>query len=193
MGVTLPVLGCPMHDRSRLRAEADTTSREKGVAALDIAYHEGKVIMATWHNMSIVAWGEVVTVPMVREFFKMSEKLVQGCESRVSSVHMILNDIPIPTGEVRTDLAKLTEHFSRDLACVATVLTGSGFTASAMRGFLTGLQWVQKRTFTPRIFSKVREAVEWLPPLHTQATGVPISAAELEHVLTVLEARVARR
>lgn len=158
------------------------------VADLTLHHAQGRIVMATFRNFTVVVWGAQAKLPEVRDFGKMSSLLFRT-HSKVSSVQIILDNVPMPTEEARDALVRMTEIGAPNLACVANVLTGGGFWASTMRSFLTNVHYVKQRPFVPRIFPTLEEACSEIPLIHTPRTGVHVTAGELDSVFNGLRAR----
>jgi hypothetical protein len=148
-------------------------------------------VMATWNNISFAIWGTQATLPLVERFTMLSNELVRQ-HPRLSSVHVILDEAPLPAGEARTKLTKLSERFEPNLACVLTVISGSGFWNSAMRGFITSLHWIVSPRYKVLTCGTVKEGAAWFAPLHSEHTGVAIDGAGLEHLVVQLLTRLER-
>jgi hypothetical protein len=144
-------------------------------------------IIAGWLNVSIVIWGKQATVPMVAELAKASDAFVP-LHPKISSIQMILNGAPIPGAEARAALEALTEHQLDRLACIAMLIEGTGFWASAMRGFLTSMQLVQRHRFGVKTMTCATpsQVAKWLPAPHREKTGVALDESELAKVLAEL-------
>jgi hypothetical protein len=70
-----------------------------------------------------------------------------------------------------------------ELACVAVVVGGTGFWASAMRNAVIGLRVFASRKFELRLHGTVDEVVTWLPSAHQQQTQVELPASALREWL----------
>jgi hypothetical protein len=154
-----------------------------------IFYESEGCVIASWKNISIGVWRTHATVELVAELSKLVAKLVREYPAGGSALHLVADRISLPDAATRDALAAMTARYAEHLACMATVLAGTGFWASAMRGFLTGLQALERRPFKAHICATISEAAAWLAPLHTHATHVTCDAQELERVLLSLVAR----
>ena len=76
------------------------------------------------------------------------------------------------------------DHFG----AVAVVICGSGFVASAVRSFLTGLRLVAPSTFDFRLHGKTFEVLKWFPAAHFSRTGQTVDTIRLSRVLSGFEA-----
>jgi hypothetical protein len=154
-----------------------------------IFYESQGCVIAGWKNISIGIWATDVTVALVAELDKLVAELVRAYPIGGSAIHLVADSISLPSAPARAALAALTARYAERLVCMATVLAGSGFWASAMRGFLTGLQVLERRPFKSHTFATIGEAAAWVAVPHTHATHVMIDAQELERVLLSLIAR----
>ncbi|MET0592911.1 MAG: hypothetical protein ABW133_09445, partial [Polyangiaceae bacterium] len=76
---------------------------------------------------------------------------------------------------------------SAHFGAVSIVIHGSGFVASAVRSFLTGLRLVAPRSFDFRLHSRTFEVLKWFPAAHENRTGRPIDVAQFGRVLSAFE------
>jgi hypothetical protein len=154
-------------------------------------YEERGFIITEWKNVSIVVWGTQATIPLVKKLRETGESLIGRHPEGISAVHIIANGVPLPDSATRAELNRLTDAFAENLACIATVLEGSGFWASAMHSFVTGIQWVSsRRPFKSKIGSTLADAAGFLPTPHHERTHVRVGSTELLRVITTARERV---
>ena len=132
-----------------------------------------------WQNLQIASWTAQGTIALVELLAEHSRRFHQRHPQGVSVVHLISKGPALPEAPTRERLKTLLEANAKTLACVAIVLDGRGFWASAVRSFLVGLRLVAPRTFQMQVFSTPEEVAAWLPELHLQRTRVRIDAADL--------------
>ena len=182
----------PAHAR-RIGSPAELHEPTERIVALDeprVVHQSPGCIMATWKNISIGVWGTQATVPLVREFANLSADLARAWPGKLSTIHIIVNDAPLPVGDARVQLSGLTTQYQDRLACALTVLSGSGFWSSAMRGFITGLHWLKQPKYKALICKSTEEGAAWLPMLHTRETGVYLDSSGLKRLLDNLLSRI---
>lgn len=153
---------------------------------VSISYAADGCVMAVWKNISIVVWGTQATLPLVDELAKVSDKVL-AVHPKVSSIQIIRNTAAIPDSETRAALEKVVEKYYERMHCVALVVEGAGFWASAMRGFETGLLLLQRHreNVSTKTFATSAEVGKWLCPKQ-QEQGVSIDGEELGRVLAEL-------
>jgi hypothetical protein len=140
-------------------------------------------ILGYWRNVSIAVWATQATIPLVNELVKLAEQL-DARYAKTSTAHLIINNAQVPTPEARVALNALTDRFQSKLVCVVTLVEATGFWASTMRSFLTGLHLLGRREFKNKIAANVHEAATWLAATHSARTNDVFDAAELERVFT---------
>jgi hypothetical protein len=155
-----------------------------------IAHEEPGFVIAEWKNVSIVVWGVQATLPLVARLRGAAEALIARHPEGIASVQIISNGAPLPDSATRAELDRMTDGFAKSLSCVATVLEGSGFWASAMHSFITSIHWVARRPFKVRIGSTLSDAAAWIPTPHYERTRVRVGPTELLRALTSARARV---
>lgn len=128
------------------------------------------IAIATWTGQATGEAAEVVVSSMDRPE-------VQG--RRQSYVHVIHNKLPLPDAAARHVFMTSMKGRSSELACVAIVVLGTGFWASAMRNAVIGMRVFAPRAFEFRVFGSCEEVVAWLPAMHELKTGVAISPIAL--------------
>jgi hypothetical protein len=145
--------------------------------------------ITSWRNVVIVVWATQATLELAAILDRTSSEFVAKHREGISAVHIVANGATLPDGTTRIELNRLTDKYANNLACFGTVIEGSGFWASAMQSFVTGLHWVSRRPFKSRIGSSLTEIAGWLPAPHAERTGVKFTPAELLRVLTAARAR----
>jgi hypothetical protein len=146
-------------------------------------------VMGTWKNVAIHVWTKRATLPLVDKLEALSASFVAMHPEGISSIHIIAKNAPLPSGEVRDRFLEVANRFAKQLACIGHVVEGSGFWASALQSFLTGLHWLSRRTFEFRICSSISAVAYWLPELHAQRTGVTFEGGELEQAVEQVRRR----
>ncbi len=146
-------------------------------------------IMATWRNVAIHVWTIQATPALVAKLDELSTAFIGTHPEGISAVHIISKNAPLPDKVVREKLRQVSERHSKHVACVCHVVEGSGFWASALQSFLTGLRWLSQRSFSLHICSDIGAAAQWLPTQHAQRTNAAIAQAELEAALRAVRRR----
>jgi len=156
-----------------------------------IGYEANGCIMGSWRNIMVAVWARQGTVELVGELARVSaEYAKREADTKVSTVHVILNHAPLPDAPTRRALRALSEMYAPKLACVGTVIEGAGFWAGAVRGLVTSLQIVApRRAFRMHICGSTNALASWMAEPHSRETGVAVQAGELEAMLNRLLAR----
>lgn len=160
-----------------------TAPRHSSRAALELAgEYPGVLAVSAWKNLGICSWTGGATGPAVDALVQAMEKVrVPG--QRSSWVHLIREGLPLPDGGARTNFIRLMKERQDELACVAIVVGGTGFWASAMRNAVIGLRVFAPRTFEYRLHGSPGEVVEWLPQAHRDKTGVELPSETLAQLI----------
>lgn len=148
-----------------------------------LGYQRDEIVVAGWRNIGFVLWGAQATLRSVRKMGAMSANLMKD-HTKISIIQVIPENAALPTDDAKDLLLKMTEAGGQSIACLAYVMSGEGFWASAMRGYLTNTHWVRHRPFVPRILATIEDVAFWLPSVHRERTGVDVPADELLEVLT---------
>lgn len=140
-----------------------------------------------WRNVVVVRWigrpsGEAAAMlgPISDQLF------ARLTATKLSYVHLVPNKLELPDAESRTAFIELTQNYGSRTACVAVVVGGVGFWASAVRGFVTGIRVIAPRTMDFRLHAEISELLEWFPEEHARRSGEQLEPSELlrklEHV-----------
>jgi hypothetical protein len=154
-------------------------------------YEAPGFIITEWKNVSMVVWGTQATIPLVNKLRETGVAFIGRHPEGISAVHIIASGVPLPDSATRAELNRLTDVLAESLACIATVLEGSGFWASAMHSFVTGIQWMSsRRPFKSKIGSTLADAAGFVPIPHQERTHVRVGSTELLRALTTARERV---
>lgn len=143
------------------------------VADAQLAEMPGVVSVRGWRNLTICIWTGQATGPAA-QLVKTTIDRPQTQGVRQSFVHVINENLPLPDSASRSIFMTLMKERADDLACVAVVVLGSGFWASAMRNAVIGMRVFAPRNFDFRVFGSCDEVVLWLPAAHEKHTGVAL-------------------
>jgi len=178
----------PTSRSPRVPSSGAATSGGDGVRPHVLHASDG-FVMATWKNVAIHVWTLQSTVSLVDTLDALTGPFTSLHPEGVSAVHIITKNAPLPSAEVREQLQRVMKRYLEHVACICHVVEGSGFWASALHGFLTGLHWIARGTFRLHICADIASAARWVPAPHVDATKVAISAAELEQALRFVRGR----
>lgn len=140
-------------------------------------------VMGYVQNVLITIWAGQQTVPLIGHFGTLAE-ILTARYPKTSAAHVLLPTASMPTGEARKALEELSDRYESRVACVATMITGSGFWPSAMRGLVTSLQVVQRKPFKANTFATVGPLAVWLDAQNEAETAVSCGAITLEKALS---------
>jgi hypothetical protein len=151
-----------------------------------VVHDSDGLLMATWKNVALHVWTARATPAVVVSLDELSGRFTSEHPEGISAVHIIANNTPLPDKSVREQLSQVTNRHAKQLACVCHVVEGSGFWASALHSFLTGLHFLARGPFKLHICSNIPAAARWLPAPHADRTNVSFGAQELEEAVTQL-------
>ena len=155
----------------------------------EITIHDtepGSFYIASWRNVLMVRWESAADGSAVERLAKVSTALAAADpQSRRSNVHIITESGGLPTPTARAGFIALMKEHADRLACVAIVVGGTGFWASALRSALTGMRLLAPRSFNYRLHGSVDEVVKWLPAEHHTRTGEQLDSRRLGQVLAL--------
>ena len=155
----------------------------------EITIHDtepGSFYIASWKNVLMVRWESAADSAAVERLAKVSTALAAADpQSRRSNVHIITETGGLPTPTARAGFIELMKEHADRLACVAIVVGGTGFLASALRSALTGMRLLAPRSFNYRLHGSVDEVLTWLPAEHHTRTGEELDSRRLGQVLAL--------
>jgi hypothetical protein len=160
-----------------------TATRHTARVALELAgEYPGVVVISTWKNLRICSWTGGATGPAAETLAQVMDKLKLP-DQRSSWVHLIKDGLPLPDSGARSNFSRLMKEHHNEFACVAIVVGGSGFWASAMRNAMIGLRVLAPGGFDFRLHGTPAEVITWLPEAHTRRTGVELSPELLSRLI----------
>ena len=153
--------------------------------ALELLDSEPEVFAVySWLNTTIVVWPRHATGPVVDRLAQVTRRKVREYKSGFSNFHLVKDGAGLPTPEAREGFVAMMHEHSGSLACVATVLLGTGFWVSALQSVTTGLRMLSPRSFDHRTTNSIESTIAWVPKVHLDRTGVKLDP---EHLRTVLD------
>jgi hypothetical protein len=130
----------------------------------------------------VSVWESKGTIAAVDRMLLACAAMPRIAEKR-SDIHVIAQGAQLPEAEVRDHFIEAMRRHESALACVAVVVEGTGFGASAMRSFVTGLHWLAPRSFHFGLHSSVAEVAARLPAVHERLSGVHLEPLRFRHLL----------
>jgi hypothetical protein len=172
---------------SELRSQPDAPNGAQLLSEITIHDTEpGCFYIASWKNVLMVRWESAADSSAVERLARVSTALAAADPvSRRSNVHIITESGGLPTPTARAGFIELMKEHADRLACVAIVVGGTGFWASALRSALTGMRLLAPRSFNYRLHGSVDEVVKWLPAQHHTRTGEELDSRRLGQVLAL--------
>ncbi|HLK41203.1 MAG TPA: hypothetical protein VKU41_30840 [Polyangiaceae bacterium] len=162
----------------------EATSAPATVEGFVVLDHEpGEFVFARWRNVLIAVWRRTISGPHVSRFTKAVETMAAQFPGRRSNVHIVAAGTGLPSEEARLRLAASMRRYKGSLACVAVVLCGTGFWASAFRAAVSGIRLLAPGAFGFHPMESVDQVVGWLPTEHERLTGVKLDPEELRLAL----------
>lgn len=171
-----------------MKPDAATSDAPAGTPQVESLIHLDGLTLHGFRNLQIASWTKQGTVALVEHLAEHSRRFHRLHPEGVSVVHIISKGPALPDAATRERLKTLLEANAKTLACVAIVLDGRGFWASAVRSFLVGLRLVSPRTVNMQVFSTAEEVAAWLPDVHLQRTGVRIDGGDLLQAIRAVHA-----
>jgi hypothetical protein len=155
-----------------------------------VLYQTEGCLFGSFQNVIVAIWKTQATGPLAAKLGELAGAFSKAHPEGFSSVQVISNSPPLPTGEAREKLIAMTRLHSATVACIGTVLEGSGFWASAVRSFIVGIRLVVPRTFEMQTYASIPELARWLAAPHAARTGVTLDPREVERALMALRDKV---
>jgi hypothetical protein len=152
-----------------------------------VGERQGTLRVWAWQNVVFVSWTGKPSADAAKMLGPITDQILAHVTAeKLSYVHLVPNKLELPDAATRTALIELAQVYGTRTACVAIVLGGVGFWASAMRSFVTGIRVVAPRSIDFRLHAELPELLEWFPEEHARKTGVQLAPTDLlrhlEHV-----------
>ncbi|HVZ35108.1 MAG TPA: hypothetical protein VG963_21930 [Polyangiaceae bacterium] len=147
----------------------------------------GQFLFAAWKNVSIFFWLAQATGMAVLRLARATDPLYAAHPEGVSNIHVVPGGTDLPTTEAQREMLALMKSRADRRACMAVVLGGTGFWASALRSFITSVRFVSPRSHALTIHGTLQQAAFWLPRPHFERSGVWLERAELLAALQSVE------
>ncbi|HKU38358.1 MAG TPA: hypothetical protein VJR89_09430 [Polyangiales bacterium] len=160
---------------------ATTDAQSEGL--IQVVGRGAGYLFAAHRNVLIASWTAQGTAPLIEALAEALGTFAAQHSEGISNVHIIAAGLPLANSEARTALSALMKKHDAALACVGTVLDGSGFWASATRSLIVSLQMLTPSTFAIRTCAADAELTAWLQKPHAQRTGVELDAPALERAM----------
>jgi hypothetical protein len=146
----------------------------------------GRFRYSLWRNITVGVWADQATTEAAQRVLELSRSLAKAHENGHSNVLFVLNNVAPPTPEANQIFTQMHDYKVSGLACLAIVIEGSGFWASAMRSTITGARIARPGSMRLGVADDIEQVLEWLPAEHSARTGVKVTEAELRSVLLTL-------
>jgi len=132
-----------------------------------------------WGNVAINVWNAPPSEASVACIADLTEQSSRTFPEGISSVHWLTPDAGVPSRSARAGLRAISVQHDEHIKCVAAVLDGGGFWASAVRAALNGIVMTADVKFVPRLYGNLDGLLDWLPEAHHRATGVRVRGGAL--------------
>lgn len=144
----------------------------------------GHYVFGSWKNVLITYWQHQANGEAIKQLVAVCDELLQAHPAGVSIVHLVREGAGIPDADAREGLARMGDRFANETACLAVVLMGAGFWASALQSVITGIRLIAPPRPSIMRFSRDPEALEsWFAQEHQRRSGVRIEPAVLTALL----------
>jgi hypothetical protein len=142
----------------------------------------GGFLFGQWKNVTILAWAAKADESTVVRLRTALSRVVGSHPNGRSTISIISEGLPLPTPEARAAIINLINENATDLACIAVVVEGRGFSSSALISAHTDIRAKSNRSYEMGLLRSVDELTTWLPPLHLERTQVSLEPKELGDV-----------
>ena len=153
------------------------TVRSQTLTLLD--FEPGVFANFVWQNTAIIVWSSRPTGPAAERVASVAAKVVPDFHEGFSVIHVLKVGVRVPTVEARAIFVEMMHQHAAQLACVVSVLLGTGFMVSALQSVITGMGMLTPRSFEYRFMSSLEAASAWLPAHHRAHTGVSLDRKAL--------------
>ena len=149
--------------------------------------------LGIWNDVFLGAWFGGATGAAAEALVEIVERNRPEPGAKRSYIHLVPQGMGLPDAAARSGFQRLMKTHAEEMACVAIIIEGTGFWASAMRNVAIGLRVVAPRSFAYRMFGSAQELLEWFPEAHAQHTGKHWTASALSPLIAEAEGWLPRR
>lgn len=162
---------------------AAETARTPRSELLSLASEPGVYGFYRWENVAINAWATQPNGPAVDVLAQLTERSLRECPEGIASIHCIASGAGLPTPDARARLGEIAKRYDKHLLCVAILLRGDGFWASAVRSALTGIVLLAPRAYTLRFYGEPGELSRFITEQVARRTGRALDAGLLVQMM----------
>jgi hypothetical protein len=151
----------------------------------------GEFRFGLWRDIVLATWESRADMPGVARLDKIGQNLRAAHPGkRYSTIHVVLEGVDLPTPAARAGFLEIMKNQADHIAAVGVVIQGSGFLASALRSFVTGMRLLSPTSYAFRLHSTTLEVLRWLPTEHRRRTGEEIDVRQLDRILAPFASRL---
>jgi hypothetical protein len=152
-----------------------------GTGAIEVVSESlGANQVSLWQNVLVISWTGKPTAEAARALGPVTDEILARLGvDKLSFIHLIPNNMPLPDSGTREALLALSRSYIQHTACVAVIIAGGGFWASAIQSFVTGIRVLAPRELSVRMHKSSAELLKWFPEEHARKTGVQLEPVEL--------------
>ncbi|MFO0615572.1 MAG: hypothetical protein U0414_23465 [Polyangiaceae bacterium] len=157
-----------------------------------VLFDDGLTAVVGWRAVVVSVWRKE-PFPIASSRLAVEAMLAYGrtvAPTKVAVVVMLNPDVTPPNAELRAEMDRNARHLAAMTACGATIHSGTGFRAAAVRGVLTALQLVARSKHPEKVFTTDAAAAAWMTPLLRDAGMRVTSPGEVADALAWIRANV---
>jgi hypothetical protein len=143
----------------------------------------GAFFFGQWKNVTILAWAAQAGATAIARLRGALARVVGAHPGARSTVSLIGEGLPLPTPEARAAIIDLINENAQDIACIAVVVQGGGFSSSALFSGHTDIRSKSTRSYEMGLLGSIDQLMGWLPGPHLQRTGVSLDPIELGRIV----------
>lgn len=160
---------------------------EQAEAVVIAAQAPGHYVFGSWSNVLIAYWQHQADGASIKHLVSVCDELVKAHPHGISIIHMVREGAGLPDAAAREGLARMGDRFAHETACLAVVLMGAGFWASALQSVITGIRLIAPpRPSLMRFARDLDELESWFAQEHLRRSGTRLEPAKLTALLRSL-------
>lgn len=140
-------------------------------------------------NVVVSVWWKQATGPAATRLDAVIRATLREFPQGFSSVHVVKESALLPDADGRKELMRMMRDYQHNVGCVAVIIGGTGFWASAFRAAVTGMWITTTQAVDLRLMGTYDEAAAWIPAKHQARTSVRIDASEVMDLLRKADSR----
>lgn len=127
-----------------------------------VEFMDGAQVVGSWRGHTLAIWEGTLTLRAAEAAARVVRRNVRARPRGSAYVAVLGSSLELPDAEFRQVFIQLGQELRDELRCIAAIIEGKGFVASALRGVVTGIGLAARLDHPLRCFATAEEAALWV-------------------------------